>query len=161
MIGTPVKTIKQTKWNQSNLQDPAMLKQYRTCLHNRLIGKEVQQDIEGEWTQIKEAIIESANEVIQTQTTYNRNEWWDESCKLIMSQKKKPERNIYKLRLAKYMKREERELTEYVEEKNRIWINNKIRQIEEAGNKNDARKFFKEAQFFNKQKSVLPIFCKE
>jgi len=156
-----VKTIKQTKWNQSNLQDPAMLKQYRTCLHNRLIGKEVQQDIEGEWTQIKEAIIESANEVIQTQTTYNRNEWWDESCKLIMSQKKKPERNIYKLRLAKYMKREERELTEYVEEKNRIWINNKIRQIEEAGNKNDARKFFKEAQFFNKQKSVLPIFCKE
>ena len=156
-----MKTIKQTKWNQSNLQDPAMLKQYRTCLHNRLIGKEVQQDIEGEWTQIKEAIIESANEVIQTQTTYNRNEWWDESCKLIMSQKKKPERNIYKLRLAKYMKREERELTEYVEEKNRIWINNKIRQIEEAGNKNDARKFFKEAQFFNKQKSVLPIFCKE
>jgi hypothetical protein len=89
LIGTPVKTIKQTKWNQSNLQDPAILKQYRTCLHNRLIGKEVQQDIEGEWTQIKEAIIESANEVIQTQTTYNRNEWWDESFKLIMSQKNK------------------------------------------------------------------------
>jgi hypothetical protein len=39
------------KWNQSNLQDPAMLKQYRTCLHNTLIGKEVQRDIEGEWTQ--------------------------------------------------------------------------------------------------------------
>jgi hypothetical protein len=46
-------------------------------------------------------------------------------------------------------------------EKKRIWINNKIRQIEEASNKNDARKFFKEAQFFNKQKSVLPIFCKD
>jgi hypothetical protein len=24
---------------------------------------------------------------IQTQNTSNRNEWWDESCKLIMSQK--------------------------------------------------------------------------
>ena len=33
--------------------------------------------------------------------------------------------------------------------------------FEEASNKNDARKFFKEAQFFNKQKSVLPIFCKD
>ena len=40
LIGTQMKTIKQTKWNQSNLQDPAMLKQYRTCLHNRLVGKE-------------------------------------------------------------------------------------------------------------------------
>jgi len=64
-----------------------MLKQYRMYLHNRLIGKEAQQDIEGEWTQIKDTIIESANEVFQTQTTSNRNEWWDESCNLIMSQK--------------------------------------------------------------------------
>ena len=82
-----MKTMKQTKWNQSNLQDPAKLKQYRTCLHNRLIGKEAQQDIEGEQTQIRDTIIESANEVIQTQATSNRNEWWDKSCKLIMSQK--------------------------------------------------------------------------
>jgi len=35
-------------------------------------------------------------------------------------------------------------------EKNRIWINNKIGQIEEASNKNDAKIFFKDAQFFNK-----------
>jgi len=70
LIGKQIKTTKQRKWNQSNLQDPAMLKQYRTCLHNRLIGKEVQQDIEGEWTQIKETVIESANEVIQTQNHF-------------------------------------------------------------------------------------------
>ena len=75
------------KWNQSNLQDPAILKQYRTCLHNKLIGKEVQQDIKEEWTYIKETIKESANKVIKTQNTSNRNEWWDDSCKLIISQK--------------------------------------------------------------------------
>jgi len=46
------------------------------------------------------------------------------------------------------MKRKEQKLTEYVErKKKRIWINNKIKQIEEASNKNDTRKFFKEAQF--------------
>jgi len=75
----------------------------------------------------------------------------------------KPERNIYKLKLellVKYMKRKELKLTEYVEKKNRIWINNKIRQIEEASNKN-GRKFFKAAQFFNKQKLVFPISCKD
>jgi len=37
----------------------------------------------------------------------------------------------------------------------------KIIQIEEASNKNYARKFFKEAQFFNKQKLVLAISCKD
>jgi ribosomal protein L19E len=46
-------------------------------------------------------------------------------------------------------------------EKKRIWINNKIKQIEEASNKNDTRKCFKESQFFNKKQSVLPIFCKD
>ena len=42
------------KWNQSNLQDPAILEQYRTCIHKKLIGKEVQQVIKEEWTYIKE-----------------------------------------------------------------------------------------------------------
>ena len=45
-------------------------------------------------------------------------------------------------------------------EKKRIWINNRLKQIEETSNKNETRKFFKEVQFFNKQQSVLPIFCK-
>jgi len=39
LIRTQIKATKQMKWNQSNLQDPAMLQQYRTCLHNELIGK--------------------------------------------------------------------------------------------------------------------------
>jgi len=46
-------------------------------------------------------------------------------------------------------------------EKKRIWINNRIKQIEKASNKNETRNFFKEAQFFNKQHMVLPIFCKD
>jgi hypothetical protein len=40
-------------------------------------------------------------------------------------------------------------------------INNKIKNIEEASNKNKTRKFFKEAQFFNKQQMVSPIHCKD
>jgi hypothetical protein len=46
-------------------------------------------------------------------------------------------------------------------DKKRIWINNEIKQTEETSNKNETRKFFKDAQFFNKQQLVLPIFCKD
>ena len=74
MIRAQIKVVKQAKWNQSNLQDPAKLKQYKKCLYNKLIGKEVHQDIEEEWTHIKKTIIESVNEVIQTQNNFNRNE---------------------------------------------------------------------------------------
>ena len=92
LIRAQIKVVKQAKWNQSNLQVPAKLKQYRKCLYNKLIGKEVHQDIEEEWTNVKKTIIESANEVIQTQNTFNRNEWWDESCKPIMTQKNEARR---------------------------------------------------------------------
>ena len=70
----------------------------------------------------------------------------------------KPERNIYKLKTIATREIYEAKRTEANRiciEKNRIWINNKIRQIEEANNKNDVRTFFKEAQVFNKQKSLL------
>jgi hypothetical protein len=65
LIRTPIKLVKQVKWNQHNLQDPARLKQYRTCLYNKLNSKE-EQSIEEEWTHIKKAATESATEVIQT-----------------------------------------------------------------------------------------------
>ena len=79
--------VKQKKWNQCNLQNTAKLNQYTSCLCNKLIGKKVQQDNKEEWKNIKDTIIVSANEVIQTQNTSNRSEWWDDSGKLIMTQK--------------------------------------------------------------------------
>jgi len=33
--------------------------------------------------------------------------------------------------------------------------------MEETNNKNETRKYFKEAQFFNKQQLMLPILCKD
>ena len=149
LVGTQMKTIKQIIWNKSNSQDPAMLKQYRKYLHNRLIGKEVQQDIEGVWTQIKEAIIESANEVIQTQTTSNRNEWWDESCKVKMSQKNGARRKYLHVKTGATREIYEAKRTEanrICREKKGIWINNKIRQIE-ARNKKMQEIFLKKLSF--------------
>ena len=45
--------------------------------------------------------------------------------------------------------------------KKRDWINNKIKYIEELNDKKETRKFFKEGQFFNKQQTTLPNFCKD
>jgi len=58
------------------------------------------------------------------------------------------------------VKPKEQKLIKSVEKK-RDWINNKIKQTEEASNKNETRTFFKEALFFNKQQLVLPISCRD
>jgi len=43
--------------------------------------------VEQEWEQIKLAITEAANEVVQTQNKRQRNEWWDEDCHLVIRRK--------------------------------------------------------------------------
>ena len=153
MIRIQNKAVKQKKWNQSNLQNTAKLNQYRSCLYNKLIGKEVQQDIEEDWKNIKGTIIESANEVIRKQNTSNSKEWWDESCKLIMTQKNEARKKYLEVKTGGSREIYERKRTEayrVCREKKRIRINNKIKEIEETSNNNETRKFFKETQYFNK-----------
>jgi len=40
LIRTPTNVVKQIKWNQNNLLNTTKLKQYRTCLYNKLNKKE-------------------------------------------------------------------------------------------------------------------------
>jgi hypothetical protein len=69
------------------MQNPAKLKQYRTTLYNKLKDIPDANNTEGEWERIKEAITDAAKEVIQTQTTTPRNEWWDEECRQYIKKK--------------------------------------------------------------------------
>jgi hypothetical protein len=60
------KLIQTTKWNKINIQDPSKLRQYRTLLHNKLENVPDISNTNEEWERMKEAIIDAANEVIQT-----------------------------------------------------------------------------------------------
>jgi len=46
-------------------------------------------NIDEEWEKIKEAIMEAANEVIQTQSRTPRNERWNEECRQYIKRKKR------------------------------------------------------------------------
>ena len=163
LVRTQIAPIKQTKWNQNNLHDPIKLKQYRKCLHTKLNKKEIQHNIEEEWVHIKQTILESAK-VIQTQNTYNRNEWRDKECKLIMTQKNDVRKKYLQTRTRASKEIYESKRTEanrICREKKRNWLNNKIKHIEEPNKKQETRKFFKKARFFSKQQPTLPTCCKD
>jgi len=59
-------------WDKLNLKTPIKLLEYRKALHSTLLKQTQQQDVEQEWEQIKKAIIEAANEVIQKQDRKQR-----------------------------------------------------------------------------------------
>jgi acyl-homoserine lactone acylase PvdQ len=146
LIRTQTNVVKRIKWNQKTLQNANNLKQYRTSLCNKFHEQRIQQDIEKEWAHIKQTIIESANESIQTQNTPLRNEWWDEECKQIMTQKNEAQtkylqattrarQEIYEIKRT--------EANKVCRGKKRNWINNKIMYIEELNDKKQTRKFFR------------------
>ena len=79
------------QWNRKNLQNKQKLKQYRESLYNKLEMAEECQDINTEWQQIKDSVLNVVIEVIQNENKKPRNEWWDEECRRAMEEKNLPE----------------------------------------------------------------------
>jgi len=73
-------------WNISNLKNPIKCLEYRVS-YTKLPKQTQQQDVEQEWEQIRTAITEAANEIIQKQDKKERSEWWDKDCQLAIKRK--------------------------------------------------------------------------
>jgi hypothetical protein len=153
----------QIKWNRTNLYDINKLKQYRQQLHNRLEGKAESPYINNEWMNIKESVLDSTNEVIQTQKYKTYNEWWDEECRVAIEKENEAR--------MKYMNRRTRAKHEdYIQKrkiandickrKKKTRLNNRIKETEEANRRNDVRKFYKEIKSFSKAQSPQIPLCK-
>ena len=74
-------------WNKSNLKNLIKCLGYRTASYTKLSKQTQQQDVEQEWEQIRMAITEAANEVIQKEDKKQRSEWWDKDCQLAIKRK--------------------------------------------------------------------------
>jgi len=54
------------KWNLDIIRNPLTLQQYRQMIHEKLLQKMEQADVNHEWENIKSVILESAEETIKT-----------------------------------------------------------------------------------------------
>ena len=69
------------------MQNPGKLEDYNKRLDDRLENQEETQNVEQDWQNIKTAILDAAQETIQTQPRIIYNEWWDEKCKEAIKEK--------------------------------------------------------------------------
>jgi hypothetical protein len=120
--------------------------------------------VEQEWEQIKSAIIEAANEVIQTQSKKERNEWWDEDCQLAIPKKNEARRKWLQHRTRasnEWYHKKRNEANRMCATKKKEWINKTIGQIEENHKRKEPRKFFNEIKHLRQQNTGLPHICKD
>jgi hypothetical protein len=130
-----------------NIRDPIKIKQYRKKIYEKLFQKAGQKDVNHEWKNIKSIIIELAEEIIKTQEKHPHNEWWDDECKEAISKKSIARKKCLQKRTRanqeQYLQAR-KEANEICKEKKKQWLNNRIKQIEEAHKQNETRKFFKD-----------------
>ena len=86
--------IQRKQWNRKNLLNQEKLKQYWRSLYNKLEKTKECQDINTEWKQIKNSMLNAATEVIQHENKKPRNEWWNDECKKAVEEKKWPEWSV-------------------------------------------------------------------
>jgi hypothetical protein len=140
-----------------NVQNPLIKKQYRQKIYEKFLKKRQQVDINQEWKNIKNVILESAKETIKIREKNTCNKWWDEECKAAISKKKK---KTYKKELEQIKKQARKEANKICKEKKKQWINNRIKQVEEAHKQNDTRKFFKDIRASQNDRSFPICTCK-
>jgi hypothetical protein len=61
----------------------------------------------------------------------------------------------------KYYTQKRRDANKLCEQKKKIWLNNKIKQIEEAHKHNNARKFCKDIRSFQGEKPIDVLACRD
>ena len=152
------------KWNLDNVRSPLKLRHHRQKIHEKLLPKMEQADVNHEWENIKSVILESAEETIKTREKYILNEWWGEECRSAISRKnitrKKCLQKITRANKEQYMQAS-KEDNKICKEKKKQWLNNRIKQVEEAHKQNETRIFFKDIRTFQNDRSP-PIFtCKD
>ena len=151
-------------WNKSNLKNLIKCLEYRRALYTKLSKQTQQQDVEQEWEQIRMAITEAANKVIQKQDKKQRSEWWDKDCQLAIKRKNDARRMWlqHKTRASsKWYHKKRNEANRMCALKKKEWNNETIRQIEENHKKNESRKFFSEIKKLKQQNIRFPFMCKD
>jgi hypothetical protein len=124
----------------------------------------VQQNINEEWTNIKDTILEAAMEIITTKQVIQRNAWWDEECRDAIKQKNKATEKCLQRRSRSNQENYEQKrkiANKICRQKKQAWMYTKLKDIEMAKKKNDIKKFYKDVQNLSRGPSSSLQICKD
>jgi len=75
------------RWDVHKLENKNKKNEYQECITGKLRQIERKQDVNEVWINIKNVILESANEKIGEQSKERNQDWYDEECQIAMKEK--------------------------------------------------------------------------
>ena len=76
-------------WDIHKLENKEKKKEYQESIIEKLKKMERKQDVNGEWINIKNVILETAKEETGEQRRERNQDWYDEECQIAMKGKRK------------------------------------------------------------------------
>jgi endonuclease/exonuclease/phosphatase family metal-dependent hydrolase len=151
-----MKVVKQTGGSRKNGWDVEKLNhtrhndEYKKEMRKKLETREEEVDIDEEWKNLKESIIDTAETVLGRRTTRKRKEWFDEECEKRTEAKNQARNRWLKtgnLKDLENYKEKRKEATKYCKHKKESWIGELMQEVEV--NNRDSRKLYKLIKHWN------------
>ncbi|KAH0818455.1 hypothetical protein GEV33_004336 [Tenebrio molitor] len=142
-----MKVVKQTEGSRKNRWDVEKLNyrrhndEYKKEMRKKLETREEEVDIDEEWKNLKESIMDTAETVLGRRTTRKRKKWFDEESEKITEAKNQARNrwlNTGNLRDFENYKEKRKEATKYCKHKKESWIGELMQEVEV--NNRDSRK---------------------
>lgn len=103
---------------------------------------------DGNWKEIKQVIIETADEIIGREGRTRRNEWFDEECAEATNKKNEAYRNMIHKHYSRgseelYKERRRQEREKMHRQKKKFYLEENFKEIENLNSQNETSRFYK------------------
>ncbi|KAI5752917.1 hypothetical protein M8J77_021772 [Diaphorina citri] len=151
-----VQTLKRTKrpkWDIDNLKKDNILHNYQGTLRGKLEDIPNTTTVEEKWERTKQAILDTAHEIVKEKTKDRNSSWFDNDCKDIIEQKNRARQLMLSINTRNNRKVYEdlrREAKKILKKKKRESLNKEIKEIENLNKEGENRKFYTAIKKINK-----------
>jgi hypothetical protein len=146
LIAPKNRQVQKHKWDRQSLNQNEKISKYQESLQLMLQEIKEETDIDKDWQNIKQGILNTVTEFQLARGVKKPNHWWDDECKKAIQEKNAARtRLIRKTRanLDNYWQKSTK-ANRTCRRKKKEWLERKIKEISESNRKKDTRKFYKD-----------------
>ena len=92
LIAATNKKTQQHKWDRQVLNQKEKISKYQENIHSQIQEIKEETDINQDWQNLKQVILEAAGEFKSSEDVKNANHWWDNECKNAIQEKNEARR---------------------------------------------------------------------
>ncbi|XP_055388146.1 uncharacterized protein LOC129616516, partial [Condylostylus longicornis] len=157
--------VRRVKWDSDKLKDNEITQQFQNSVKNLMHETDyIFENIDDEWNEIETALIESARNVIGQKQMQRNAEWFDNECreaiKIKNETRQKTLQRCTRANMENYTEKR-RIATKLCRNKKKLYMKEKVSQIQNDYNHGNIRKFYKDINYAANNFQPKLALCKD